>query len=566
MIRLRASFTRIDDPRPAACPLRAKGPSAVDRGDGWQSLLVGVALSWWFAHDARAENQVSRVVVYPDRAQVTRVASVSCGPRVRVRFPGIPPAADPGSLRAQVAAGGGRLDGLRSEEQPRDQAYAGKAAALDEQIHKLEGELRALSDRRRRAEDAQRVAGSYGEVAVGLIGKEMADPPNLRAWTTALDSGHQARMRAAASLADLSVRQRGLDRRAQELRTQRDQAQAAAQRHEYLAEALVSCDPGKTARVELTYLVGGAGWEPAHEARLSDSGAVEVTTYATLTQTTGEDWHAAMLTLSTAVPRSNATPPEIAPLHIWAEARTPPRKVITSREEYQPHAQAPDAPAFSPAVAGKKAVPQGLSVQFPVAAAADVSGDGQPVRVLLGKAGLRARLSYRAVPKELPHVFRVADLTNSAPYPLLAGPIDIFRRGQFLGRYDLDRVPSGGRFLLSLGLEEGLKVKRVVVEEMVRDRGLLGSTLRHRYGYRFETESYLSRPEEVELSEQVPVSELSEIKISIDPKTTPGYDLRGADGIVTFKIPLRPGEKRAVELRYHVDVPASYETGDSSSR
>src|SRR5262249_12980552 len=106
---------------------------------------------------------------------------------------------------------------------------------------------------------------------------------------------------------------------------------------------------------------------------------------------------------------------------------------------------------------------------------------------------------------------------------------------------------SGERFQLSLGLEEALKVKRIVVEEVERDRGLFGSTRRHRYAYRFEVASYLQRPEELELSEQVPVSELDEIRVGLDGKTTAGYELRPADGIITWRLRLRPGEQRALD-------------------
>ena len=47
------------------------------------------------------------------------------------------------------------------------------------------------------------------------------------------------------------------------------------------------------------------------------------------------------------------------------------------------------------------------------------------------------------------------------------------------------------------------------------------------------------------------------LKVGLDPKATPGYQLRPADGIVSYKLRLAPGEKRAVELHYYVDAPAS---------
>ena len=106
-------------------------------------------------------------------------------------------------------------------------------------------------------------------------------------------------------------------------------------------------------------------------------------------------------------------------------------------------------------------------------------------------------------------------------------------------------------------------MRRRVVEEIQRDAGILGARRRFRFAYRFEVENHLGRAGEVELAEHLPVSELDDVKVAIEPagKTTPGYQLAEADGIVTYRLPLRAGEKRVVDLAFHVDVPASYDSG-----
>ncbi len=291
---------------------------------------------------------------------------------------------------------------------------------------------------------------------------------------------------------------------------------------------------------------------------------MELTSYATLRQRTGEDWRDAQIIVSTAVPRENATPPELVPLRITATEQNPQKRLLVSRVEQQVHRESANGAGASTPMAsagkskaGPALVEQGLSVQFVAPATADIASDGTPVRIRIARADLRGTVAYRSVPKLQPFVFRVADLVNTAGYPLLAGPIDVFRKGQFSARYDLARVAAGERFELSFGLVDRVKVKRTILEEISRDRGIFGSSRRHRYGYRFEVESYLPSSEEVELQEHIPVSELDDVKVSLDAKATPGYDLRAADGIVSYKLRLAPGEKRAVELHYYVDAPAS---------
>src|SRR5262249_52439552 len=157
---------------------------------------------------------------------------------------------------------------------------------------------------------------------------------------------------------------------------------------------------------------------------------------------------------------------------------------------------------------------------------------------------MKAQFAWKTVPKLMPFAFRVADVVNSAPWPLLPGMIDAFRRGGLTGRYPQERVPEGGRFQLTFGVEEGFKGKREVVQEVVRDKNFLGTTRRFRYAYRFEVANYLSAPEQIEVSEHVPVSELDDVKVAVDTRSTSNYELRADDGVVIWKLKLGSGEKR----------------------
>ena len=321
---------------------------------------------------------------------------------------------------------------------------------------------------------------------------------------------------------------------------------------------LVSCPAGHAARVELTYLVGGAAWEPAYEARAED-GSVQLSLFATVRQSTGESWDGAALALSTALPAQDATPPQIAPLRVFAQEREPPKKVLVRRDELQRHAE--EGAAGRTAADGMQAVEQGLSVQLQVKGRAEVSGDGTPARLFVASTKLPAAFAWKTVPQQLPFVFRVADLVNSAPFPLLPGEVDLFRGSTYLGRIPLERVAEGARFHLSFGLEEGVKIKRVVLEEIVRDEGLFKSSRRFRYAYRFEVENHLPRPEQIELQEQLPVSELTDVEVGLEDRTTPGFTRKVEDGILSWKLSLKAGEKRELQLAFHVDVPQDYATG-----
>ncbi len=510
-----------------------------------------------------ATQKVDRVVVYPDRAQVFRVAEVACSGDVTVTFAGVPPSADPTSFRAR--AEGGEVEGLLAEERAREEKFAPELKGLDAQIQSLERELAAVDDARAAADALARLGGEYADAAKSLVSAEMMEPkPDLKAWAAALDLALKARLDAAAAAAEAQKKTRVIRHQLDELQQKRGRLAQASARKEHVAQIYVRCRAEK-ARVELAYLVGGASWEPAYEARADEAAsAVELKTFATVRQSTGEDWKGAHLTLSTAIPSQDATPPELSPLEVYAHKREPEKKVLVRREERIEHAQAGQAGQTDGA--GLAAHAQGLPVQLDVPERADVPGNGEPVRLFVGRSRMKARLSWRTAPKAVPFVFRVADLTNAAPYPLLGGPIDTYRGNAFTGRTHLERVPEGGAFHLTFGIDDAVRVRRTVLEEVQREAGLFGGKRRFKYGYRFELASYATKPREVELAEHVPVSELEDVRVEIQPSTTKGYALGRDDGIATWKVSLAPQEKRAVELRFFVEVPSSYDTGACDRR
>ncbi|MBZ4420736.1 mucoidy inhibitor MuiA family protein [Myxococcus sp. RHSTA-1-4] len=505
-------------------------------------------------------SQVSSVVIYPDRAQVTRARTVTCTHATTAVFEHLPPAASRESFRARAT--GATLEGLTAETRTREQELAPELAKWEARAVELDRELVTLDAAARQAKDLDRLSQGFTEVAVARVTHELtASKADTRTWASAFDSALAVRLRAVKEARDVAEKQRAVEQRQAEAEAELARLKTLAARSEQHVEVRLSCPEGSQVRVELTYLVGGTSWVPLYEAREEEaSGVVELTTLATVRQETGEDWAGAKLFLSTAQPRQDATPPEVTPLHVSAVQKPKERKVLVRREEQHAHAEA-GAGAEDAEGQGLRVSAQGLSVQWEAQEATRVPGDGSAVRVRLGRHRLKANLSWRTVPKLHPVVFRVARLANTTPFPLLPGPVSLFRDTGFLGHQQLGRVAKGAPFELTFGLEEGLRVKRTVVEEVQRPKGLFGGKQRFRYAYRFQLTNLRERPETVELSEHIPVSELEDVKVELEPESTAGYTLAAEDGIATWKVKLAPGQERTVDLLFHVDAPSSYDTG-----
>ncbi len=507
-----------------------------------------------------AAPQVSSVVVYPDRATVTRSLAVQCAGTSTVTFESIPPAADASTVRAK--ARGATVEGLVTREEITPTAFSPEQDSVRRQLDQVNRELTAEQQAITRAQALSNAGARYAEVALTEISEEMTEAkPNLKAWSTALDVSLQTRNRSVAQLVASSAKIRDLQRKQAELQRKLEQLAPASQTRRRNAEVVVACRSGQ-ATVELSYVVGGARWVPVYEARVDEAaGKLELVFHATVTQATGEDWKGSQVALSTAVPADVATIPELVSLKVYAHEEKEKKKVLVRRDELREHAES-GAQEESAFVGQVRPASQGLSVQLEVPGRVDVPGDGRAVRLTVGKHRMNAKLTLKTAPKLVPVVFRVVEATNSAPFPLLPGRLELFGKSGFIGVQPQERVAQGAPLKVTLGTEQGLKVERVVVEELKKAEGLFNSHKRFRYVYRFDLTNNRPKAETLELSEHVPVSELDDVKVELEKdKTTRGYDHQLADGVVTWKLQLAPGETRKVDLAFHIDVPTSYDSG-----
>jgi len=507
-----------------------------------------------------AAPQVSSVVVYPDRATVTRLQQVPCKGTSTVTFEALPPAADPSSVRAK--AQNGTVEGLSIREEITATAFSAEEETVRKQLEAVNAQIVAEQQAIARAQALANTGAQFGEVALAEIAEEMTEAkPNLRAWQSALDLSLQSRTRSVEQVVQSNAKLRELQRKQAELYRKQQTLAPASQSKQRHADVVVSCKSGQ-ATVELTYVVGGARWEPVYEARVDDTtGKLELVFHATVTQATGEDWKQSSVALSTAVPADVATIPELMPLKVYAHEKKEEKKVLVRRDEYREHAEtgADDASAF---VGQVRPASQGLSVQLEVPGKVDVTGDGSAVRLTVGSHRMSGKTTLKTVPKLVPVVFRVVEATHTAPFPLLPGRLEVFGKSGFIGIQPQERVAQGALVKVTLGLEEGLKVERVIVEELKKAVGLFNSQQRFRYAYRFDITNNARTPQALELSEHVPVSELDDVKVELQKdKTSSGYEHRAQDGVVTWKLQLQPGETRQVHLAFHIDVPSSYDSG-----
>ena len=125
--------------------------------------------------------------------------------------------------------------------------------------------------------------------------------------------------------------------------------------------------------------------------------------------------------------------------------------------------------------------------------------------------------------------------------PLLAGQVEIFWRGGFVGRQAIGARGAGRA--LPPDLRHRRDASRWSARCWRRSSARRGSSAAPAAPLRVPDHDRRLRQGdgEVELDEQIPVSEVDDVRVSVDPNTTPRLRAAAQDGLLTWKLALDAG-------------------------
>ncbi|PTA48241.1 mucoidy inhibitor MuiA family protein [Micromonospora sp. RP3T] len=515
---------------------------------------------------AEIEAPVVGVTVYPDRARVTRRGSVRlpAGDH-RVRVAPLPL----GLRRDSVRVGGRGAATVLGV----DVTTWRQARSTDPQVAGLEQRRRDLADELAGTEDADgieeqreqfltRLAERAGGTYARALAAGDAAPTDVAAFTDSL----------AGQLADSRARRRGLNRRRTELAeelaaVERDlsaaQDKRAPDRLAAEVTVAVTADDAEV-ELELSYLVDGARWTPSYDLRLLED-TMTVTWFGLVSQSTGEDWPACEVRLSTARPAASAGVPELSPWYLDRFRPAIPRAMSADMP-------APPAPGAAPAGGGpaRSAAPkprlresvaeveQGVSAAtYRPARPVAVPADGSAHRATIAVLELPARLDHVTVPVRAAEAHLRATVRNTSAHTLLPGPAAVFHGTDFVAATRLPTWAPGEETELALGVDDRLRVERKL-HRRTETKATLGSTRRREVEYLITVANHTPRPATVEVRDQLPVSR-DETVVVRETAVAPQPAERTELGELTWRLSLAPGDRGEITLGFRVELAKGVE-------
>ncbi|MFP6893298.1 MAG: DUF4139 domain-containing protein, partial [Opitutales bacterium] len=186
-----------------------------------------------------------------------------------------------------------------------------------------------------------------------------------------------------------------------------------------------------------------------------------------------------------------------------------------------------------------------------------VPSDGQPIRLPIGDLSLNRTERIVAAPEASLNAARVFELNNKKGQALLPGKVTLYFGANFLGSTAIDFVGPGEEFSLYAGVEDEVKVSRVLDRSKSEKRKTsFSSKTELQASWIIEVENLADVEKNVRLADRIPVSQNDDVKVrsvKISPKVTPDEK-----GLFSWDLVLAPKEKRTLKVEYVVQYPKDY--------
>lgn len=344
--------------------------------------------------------------------------------------------------------------------------------------------------------------------------------------------------------------------------------------------------------VELHYVVSDAGWAPSYDLIAEDVGKpIDLKYRAKVFNNTNVDWKDVKLKLSTANPMKSASAPEISKWTLNFESTTAYGSgnynynyQQTQQADYSNQPQTPQnlsgwnlansapAPAQQGAYdsEGRKTVRyetlkqqqamqqytqiqvSELSADFDIKLKYDVPADGKPYIVDVTAYNLNASFQYHCVPKMEREAFLMARITGWEELDLVEGPANVYFGGIYVGQSYIQTRSVDDTLDLSFGRDQKLVVTRTKLKELNNEKPST-TVKKETYSYEIAVKNTRKSTVDVELQDQIPVSQETEITVTANEISKGVLD--PATGIITWKFNIPPGETVKVVLTYTVKYP-----------
>jgi uncharacterized protein (TIGR02231 family) len=341
----------------------------------------------------------------------------------------------------------------------------------------------------------------------------------------------------------------------------------------------VVCKSAQEIPVSLSYYTNNAGWTPVYDIRVnSKTNKVKMVYKASLTQTTGIDWKKTKLTLSTGTPNFGVAAPLLTPWYLqlyvpelykslqgrvsglnvqntipsMMDNKTLDEVVVTGYGTEKKQVLA-DRTIDPSTLQQYTTLNEGqLNTNFEIDLPYDIESDGQLHSVTIKDEEIACVLKNYAVPRMDKEAYLLAEIADWQNLDLLPGDANIIMDDTYIGKSMIDPNTTADTMNLSLGKDKRIAVKRTLVKELSSLK-TVGGNNKQVFTYEIVVKNNKITDVNLLLKDQFPLSTIKEVEVKLEDGSE--AMVNEENGVLTWKIELKPGESKKVRFSYSVKYP-----------
>jgi uncharacterized protein (TIGR02231 family) len=537
-------------------------------------LLATTCISTAFADDIKTNSHIDAITVFPQGADVVRVAEIQLQPGEHsLILDDLPGTIDTQSIRVEGSSGNGlEISSVDSK------LVQLSLVDVDAKRKSIEGDIEKLMDERLSLDQVMSDSEYQKKLLQSLADRPLAPSSStepakifdINQLSGLVDLVTTRLSGISKTIREAQLRQRDIDKLVADLQLKAEQL-APDERAHVQVTVHVAAAAQTVGKIKLSYRVQEASWMPFYDARMSlptkDAGAkLNLVRRAEVLQSTGEVWDDVAMTLSTARPMGATAAPELGEVQIGAQqsysgrvdgetlALAPAPILEQDASRAKETNQVVDKPAIQ-----REALMQvaGFNANYIIAGRVSVDNTGTAKKVRIGTDDFAAKLQAITVPRLDPTAYLTAAFTVKGDAPLLPGVVNLYRDGMFMGQGSLPLLSVGEDAKLGFGADDLIKVKRAEVKRNSADEGLLTTSHVQTLAWDISVTNLHDMAIPVTVIDRAPFSTQADVTVVALPNVTAAtsVDFEKKRGVLAWEFDLEPKAEKAIKTGYKVTAP-----------
>ncbi len=498
------------------------------------------------------KSNIKQVKVYKQKAEITRTLTTTVKPgRQELILTGISTSINPSSLQVEYNNPSSTLLSVKHQNNYlTPKVDKPKIDILESQIKEFDAELAWIKDQRVTLKGMEEILNNHKNLSGGEKGYTPAQVTELIA------SYKKQLLEIRKELTALHKQQNSINTEKSNVRRQLEELNAPLNIPSSNIVLLIDSDRSQSVTISCSYIVSNAGWSPLYDIRSKGiEKDVKLNYKANIYQNTGVDWTNIDMIVSTGNPSLDNNRPILRPLYtnVYKRRVAPAKqkdKVFAQSSQnmaYISNGTTDDGYQYNTEITENQ-----LSVEYKIMKKQTIETDQKINMLALTSYDLNTNYVYHTVPKLNQAAFLLAKISNWGRHNLISGPTNIFYEGAFVGTSTIDPNITSDTLLISMGIDENIIVKREPINKYTTTK-FVKLNKKESYGYEVVVRNKKSIPIEIEILDQIPVSQNSEIEVSLDKKGKAEYVKEY--GKLLWKLSLAPGQSSTEGFAYTIKHP-----------